>query len=314
MKAYHLERAKSKSDLPSWLFDEHERRSAPVKEENMRDEWGRVIEKGGREMSYDDGGEYERGREVGARGRGLRDVYDTTVVSNSDRDRDQNDRRRGLSVRQGSIDYGGDRGGSVTTSKALDRLKAIRDAKKQALGVGRERDRDKENEDREERYERGDRGKVRDRDGSYRPQQERNNMAMRNRAKSAGPGPGSRNRDRDGSASDYERDNGGGRPSRAAPSLPRGPRQGFSQIPTRDRDRGLPLPPPPARAPPPRQPMVRSRTRSQGQIQVTRNGSSDAYGSSSQGRSIGGGERGRGLTTPNESFGGGGSRNLRRRG
>lgn len=151
MKAYHLEKAKSKRDLPAWLFTESER--GLVKPGNGidedRDEWGRVYENNvditRRSGDRDDG--------EGRRRRGLRDVYDAAATTRS-RDTERPDRTNTKSPRRdnevGGTSYGGD-DLSRSSSKAANRLKAIRDAKRLAMGVGREReDDDIRSEHREE--------------------------------------------------------------------------------------------------------------------------------------------------------------------
>ncbi len=98
MKAYHLEKARDRSDLPAWLFDEHERMpklrvtEAPVP---------------------------TRAEERTTKPRGLRDIYESAAATPI------------ISARQSEqynpyID-------DPTPSKATDRLKALRDAKRTAL-------------------------------------------------------------------------------------------------------------------------------------------------------------------------------------
>ncbi|KAG7452554.1 uncharacterized protein BT62DRAFT_8720 [Guyanagaster necrorhizus] len=99
MKAYHIEKARNPSDLPAWLFDEHERTPLP------RYDRYEVAENPITELP---------------RPKGLRDAYDTATVtastpSNSERTRGPN--------------YVDD----VQPSKATDRLKALRDAKRSAV-------------------------------------------------------------------------------------------------------------------------------------------------------------------------------------
>jgi len=106
MKAYHLEKARDPSDLPEWLFEEHERR--PV---------GRLCFTGQQKSNYQDG--YEAVSESGIpapRSRGLRDIYNSAAVPT--------ERPNG-----GIASRFNDQ--STTPSKATDRLKALRDAKRQ---------------------------------------------------------------------------------------------------------------------------------------------------------------------------------------
>lgn len=112
MKAYHLEQARSPTDLPAWLFDEHERRPPPPAPT-------------GKKARRDDDDEYEvveRDTSEPLRPRGLRDVYAAAATS-----------KPVASVRQERPSprvYADD---PPPRSKATDRLKAIRDAKRSAF-------------------------------------------------------------------------------------------------------------------------------------------------------------------------------------
>ncbi|KAI0064622.1 hypothetical protein BV25DRAFT_270251 [Artomyces pyxidatus] len=139
MKAYHLEKARDPSDLPEWLFEEHERRGGRPSTTRRRDDY---------EDDYAD----DRSTPPAPRSRGLKDIYEKAAASSSSSayTRSEPD-TRGRS-RQTSVDDT-----SATPSKANDRLKALRDAKRGVVqrnaslgpeepsGGGRERGR----EDRE---------------------------------------------------------------------------------------------------------------------------------------------------------------------
>lgn len=107
MKAYHLQKARDRSDLPSWLFEEHERRplgrSRFVSSPNSR---------------QDDG--YEESAPT-PRSRGLRDIYDTAAAPPS-----ASPRTPGSSGRPTPNRFAD----AVIASKATNRLKALRDAKR----------------------------------------------------------------------------------------------------------------------------------------------------------------------------------------
>jgi len=106
MKAYHLEKAQDPSDLPPWLFDETERRRPAAEPTRSR----RHVDE--RPMSQ---------VEAAPTTRGLRDIYDAAASKSSHAfDR---------SVR-GARSYADD---SPQPSKATDRLKALRDAKRSAV-------------------------------------------------------------------------------------------------------------------------------------------------------------------------------------
>jgi len=108
MKAYHLAKARSPSDLPAWLFEEHERgvssrswarSSADDYEDRFRPD---------REQ------EREREREPPPRRGGLRDIYDSAAASSRPA-------ARTAPVSEGS------------GSRATDRLRQIREAKRSAV-------------------------------------------------------------------------------------------------------------------------------------------------------------------------------------
>ncbi|KAI0273362.1 hypothetical protein BC834DRAFT_204367 [Gloeopeniophorella convolvens] len=107
MKAYHLDKARDPTDLPAWLFDEHERR--PVAR--------------GRRSNDVGGGEYHDTRDEPppTRSRGLRDIYDAAAASAPVRP----EARESSRPRQ---EYDAPAG----PSKANDRLRALRDAKRTA--------------------------------------------------------------------------------------------------------------------------------------------------------------------------------------
>lgn len=105
MKAYHLEKARDPSDLPEWLFSREELQAA-----------GRRTTSSGRHVEEE--GSYPDDRSpspLPPRNRGLRDIYDAAAVANAPDNRSR----------------GG--GQDPTPSKAGDRLKALRDAKRNAV-------------------------------------------------------------------------------------------------------------------------------------------------------------------------------------
>jgi hypothetical protein len=121
MKAYHLEKARDPSDLPEWLFDESERYPG------RRARTGR-----------DDVGRYAEEAPEAPRGRGFRDIYDAAASKSAPRARSTPrgyeagpaPRSRDYSPPRSSMKdaYADDAGGT----KASNRLKAMRDAKRQA--------------------------------------------------------------------------------------------------------------------------------------------------------------------------------------
>jgi len=104
MKAYHLDRARSAVDLPPWLFTEQERGMAPKA-------WN-----ASHPREYEDRFLPDREPEPPQRG-GLREVYDLAAASSS----------IPPATRRPPAEFG-DGGGS----RAANRLKAIRDAKRSA--------------------------------------------------------------------------------------------------------------------------------------------------------------------------------------
>ncbi|KAJ7219230.1 hypothetical protein GGX14DRAFT_590894 [Mycena pura] len=111
MKAYHLEKARDPSDLPPWLFDENERRrpaAEPTRSRRRHD---------------DDDDVDERPVPQAEATRGLRDIYDAAASKSSRVDRSM----------RGARSYADD---SPQPSKATDRLKALRDAKRSAVNPG----------------------------------------------------------------------------------------------------------------------------------------------------------------------------------
>lgn len=112
MKAYHLEKARDPSDLPDWLFDEHERRPA----RSVADRPTR----GSTERDRSDTGPVSSSR----RGQGLRDIYDRVEASSPPP----------LAQRAPSRSRFRDADASEErSSKANDRLRAIREAKRTAV-------------------------------------------------------------------------------------------------------------------------------------------------------------------------------------
>jgi hypothetical protein len=105
MKAYHIEKARDPSDLPEWLFEEHERR--PIGRSQFAS----------RQNSQDD--DYE-GPTPAPRSRGLRDIYDAAAAPPT--------RPSGSSDRPTPNRFADE---PVAPSKATNRLKAMRDAKRQ---------------------------------------------------------------------------------------------------------------------------------------------------------------------------------------
>eukprot|EP00753_Platysulcus_tardus_P022596 PLAT9796.1.p1 GENE.PLAT9796.1~~PLAT9796.1.p1 ORF type:complete len:401 (-),score=-143.07 PLAT9796.1:59-1261(-) len=108
MKAYHLEKARDPADLPEWLFSESERRPARARRERPleRDQYEEVA------------------AAAPSRSRGLKDIYAAAAVSVPAPARND----RSDSSMRGR--YGGP--SQPAPSKATDRLKAMRDAKRGA--------------------------------------------------------------------------------------------------------------------------------------------------------------------------------------
>ncbi|KAH9966898.1 hypothetical protein BC827DRAFT_1179126 [Russula dissimulans] len=124
LKAYHIEKARDPTDLPPWLFEEHERR--PV---------GRP----GTRLRYREDDEYDvqesRRATVPPRpsGRGLRDVYDAAATETTISSRQQQQQQR--EAREWGRTRAPPRQDDVPPaprSIASDRLRAFRDAKRNA--------------------------------------------------------------------------------------------------------------------------------------------------------------------------------------
>ncbi len=138
MKAYHIEKARDPTDLPSWLFEEYERRPLASSETGPR-HW--------------ESGEYEYdSRRATAppriSGRGLRDIYDAAATDTANASRQEEMRKGSRGRLQEDIPVN-------APSKANDRLKALRDAKRNAAqrnaGIRPSRPTDEELPMREER-------------------------------------------------------------------------------------------------------------------------------------------------------------------
>lgn len=106
MKAYHLDRARDPSDLPDWLFEDHER--MPASRSRFR------------EGSHTSGAEHENVPQPRSppRSWGLRDVHSSTTNS--------------ASLRSESTIAPGRLGEGPGPAKTTNRLKELRDAKRNA--------------------------------------------------------------------------------------------------------------------------------------------------------------------------------------
>lgn len=105
MKAYHLAKARSPADLPAWLFEENERGvSAKTWRSSEPDQ-------------YEDQSQSER-RTASRNKSGLRDIYDSVPRANNT--------NTNTNTPTSTANAGG------SGSKATDRLRAIRDAKRTA--------------------------------------------------------------------------------------------------------------------------------------------------------------------------------------
>ncbi|KAH8117466.1 hypothetical protein DFH11DRAFT_1504238 [Phellopilus nigrolimitatus] len=114
LKAYYLNSARDRSDLPDWLFDEHERGVVKGSQDIRRDE--------------DHVATTSQDRVAATRGKGLRDIYDEAAASVS----------TSRSSRRPADDTSSTVGSEVPgASKATNRLKALRDAKRRAATGGR---------------------------------------------------------------------------------------------------------------------------------------------------------------------------------
>jgi len=112
MKAYHLEKARDPSDLPEWLFEEHERQPVgrsrfTANQNNRQDEYEDTVES----------------RIPVSRSRGLQDIYNSAAVQPNVSSRASGKPNRNMPNRFDDE--------LVTPSKATDRLKALRHAKRQ---------------------------------------------------------------------------------------------------------------------------------------------------------------------------------------
>ncbi|KAF8503345.1 hypothetical protein F5888DRAFT_1661314 [Russula emetica] len=138
LKAYHIEKARDPTDLPPWLFEEHERRPLGRSETSLR-------HREGSEYDYDTRRATAPPR---SSGRSLRDIYDAAATDTAIPSRQQGMRERSRGRLQEDIPMS-------APSKANDRLKALRDAKRNAAqrnaGIGPSRPTDEEWPVREER-------------------------------------------------------------------------------------------------------------------------------------------------------------------
>jgi len=124
LKAYYIERARAPTDLPPWLFEEHERRpqaARPSPRDQTRFNEDRA---GGRRnnsppnrgRNYDD--EYEQEPPPQAKRGALRDIYDSAAAPNQPKVSGP-----GRTLAPSSRDDG-------NVSRATSRLQAMRDAKR----------------------------------------------------------------------------------------------------------------------------------------------------------------------------------------
>lgn len=119
MKAYHLEKARNPSDLPDWLFSAQERNPGRARQAESA-------------PRPDEFNEPERAQPP--RARGLRDIYDKAAAEPVSR----NTRPMATRASPTASAYG--RGDEAVPSRAADRLKAMRDARRQAAGISDGRD------------------------------------------------------------------------------------------------------------------------------------------------------------------------------
>lgn len=111
LKAYHIDKARDPTDLPPWLFEEHERRPLGRPGTSSRD-------REGSEYDYDS----RRATAPSRSGRrGLRDVYDAAAATATATANPSREPRGRL---QDDVPV------APAPSKANDRLKALRDAKR----------------------------------------------------------------------------------------------------------------------------------------------------------------------------------------
>lgn len=115
LKAYHVEKARDPTDLPPWLFEEHERRSLGRSEISLQHQEGS-------ENKYDsrDAAALPRSSD-----RSLRDIYNAAATDTAIPSRHQ-------ATREGSRGRPQEDMPVSAPSKANDRLKALRDAKRNA--------------------------------------------------------------------------------------------------------------------------------------------------------------------------------------
>jgi hypothetical protein len=124
LKAYHIDKARDPTDLPEWLFEEHERR--PIGRSGTRFRY--------REDNDEDGGNETRSNIASTQPRaggtrGLRDVYDAAAATTRQQETLRESPSRGRLLQQrDDVSVGS----AAPTSKAHDRLKALRDAKRRA--------------------------------------------------------------------------------------------------------------------------------------------------------------------------------------
>ncbi|KAJ7097966.1 hypothetical protein B0H15DRAFT_945517 [Mycena belliarum] len=119
MKAYHVEKARDPSDLPAWLFDEKERRRAVPEPSRSRR----------RDDDDDDYKRVEKPRAEAPQSRGLRDIYEAAASSQS-----APSIRSTRAPRSHADDI------PPQPSKATDRLRALRDAKRTVVAPHDERE------------------------------------------------------------------------------------------------------------------------------------------------------------------------------
>jgi hypothetical protein len=106
----------------------------------MKDEWGRPVENNGRSHERELYADESGGNSNEGRRRGLRDIYDAAAASGA-RNGERDPGRTRSTRRENESSGGYDREDvSRSASRATSRLKSIRDAKRLAMGVGRERD------------------------------------------------------------------------------------------------------------------------------------------------------------------------------
>jgi hypothetical protein len=117
LKAYHIEKARDSTDLPPWLFEEHERRPLGGPGSRLR------YREGSGEDDYNS-------RRVTAPprsgGRSLRNIYDAAATASMIPSRQQETHERSRGRLQDDAPVG------PPPSKANDRLKALRDARRNA--------------------------------------------------------------------------------------------------------------------------------------------------------------------------------------